>query len=120
MSRVNWVGLERVMRLSAFAAELLTHLCADGARLEFERESGGFWLTINGTRYRRVGQRNVEVLVAPRLVSRDRTSTKPVYVITERGFELMRSRAIETCARAGGRACGACQFHACPFLDAPE
>jgi hypothetical protein len=113
VSQVNWDGPERITRLSAFASSLLMHLCIRGADLEFERQTGSYWLCVKGVRYQRMRAPNVEVLLRPRLIMRLPGSGVPHYTITAKGRELMRQRA----DASDGCGCVMCREHECPFAE---
>lgn len=103
MGRVNWQSDgTRVRRLSPAAIELLMRLCAHGAAIVYSQSTGKYGLTLDGkTIVEQVQSRTVEVLAAPRFITRFRASNSPLYVITDVARDVLRTYLQDRCARLG-------------------
>lgn len=103
MARVSWQGDgTRVRRLSPAAIELLMRLCTPGALIVYVQSTGKFGLTLDGKEIvEPVQSRTVDVLAAPRLITRSKTSNAPSYLITDAARDLLRTYLQERCARLG-------------------
>lgn len=81
----DWAYAPRTKRLSTAAINLLARLCQPGECITFERLAGQYRLTDMQI----VPSKTVDVLAAPRLIIRDKSTARPVYVISDRGREIV-------------------------------
>jgi hypothetical protein len=105
MGRVAWDGV-RVRRLSLSAFALLQRLCRAQSCIVYQQISGTYHITVAGGTREKVQPKTLEALVGPRLVTRDRASSAPAYVITDYGREVLQQQLSVRCEALGhGESC---------------
>jgi hypothetical protein len=91
----------RVRRLSSAAMALLMRLCERGAAISYQQSTGSFNLWLGTVLQEVVPARTVAILAAPRLIVRERESTAPQYVVSDRARALLRTHVRDRCEALG-------------------